>query len=109
MLFKESNELLVNRSPHLYREHAVRENIINVNTKEWFTTDGVYTSTHDLISKILQFDNDGDKALVISDQLLINIAKRNMEGIVPLYYEMGKAKAENINKSNIYNSLTKAF
>ena len=108
-LFKESNELLVNRSPHLYREHAVRENIINDNTKEWFTTDGVYTSTHDLISKILQFDNDGDKALVISDQLLINIAKRNMEGIVPLYYEMGKAKAENINKSNIYNSLTKAF
>jgi hypothetical protein len=108
-LFKESNELLVNRSPHLYREHAVRDNIVDDITKEWFVTNGVYTSSHDLISKILQFDNDGDKALVIADGLLINIAKRNMEGIVPLYYEMGKAKAENINKSNIYNSLTKAF
>ena len=25
--------------------------------REWFTTDGIYTSTHDLISKILQFDD----------------------------------------------------
>lgn len=108
-LFKESKELLVNRSPHLYLEHPVRDNIVDEKTKKWFTTDGVYTSSHDLISKILQFDNDGDKSLVIAEQILIDIAKRNMEGIVPLYYEMGKAKAENITKSNIYNSLTKAF
>lgn len=55
-LYKNSKELLVNRSPHLYREHVVRNNIIDNNTKKWFVTDGIYTSSHDLISKILQFD-----------------------------------------------------
>lgn len=108
-LYKKSNELLVNRSPHLYREHCVRNNINDENTRKWFLTDGVYTSSHDLISKILQFDNDGDKALVSNDERLIPIAKRNMEDIVPLYYEMGKAKAQIINENNIYESLTKAF
>lgn len=108
-LYKKSNELLVNRSPHLYREHCVRNNINDDSTKKWFLTDGVYTSSHDLISKILQFDNDGDKALVSNDERLIPIAKRNMENIVPLYYEMGKAKAQIINENHIYESLTKAF
>ena len=35
---------------------------------------------------------DGDKLLVIKDNLLTRVAKRNMEGVVPLYYEMKKAK-----------------
>lgn len=108
-LFKEYNELLVNRSPHLYREHAVRNNVIDKKTKKWFATDGVYTSSHDLISKILQFDNDGDRGLVIADEVLLNVAKRNMKDIVPLYYEMGKASPQIINEQNIYESLTKAF
>lgn len=49
------------RSPHLYKEHAVRFNIANqvygdraTEIRRWFTTNGIYTSTHDLISKILQ-------------------------------------------------------
>lgn len=108
-LYKEKNKLLVNRSPHLYREHAVRNNIVDETTKKWFITDGVYTSTYDLISKILQFDVDGDKALVVADDRLIPIAERNMKNIVPLYYEMGKAKSQEINESHIYESLTKAF
>lgn len=52
---------------------------------------------------------DGDRALVVADDRLIPIAERNMKNIVPLYYEMGKAKAKIINESNIYESLTKAF
>lgn len=56
ILFKDDKELLVDRSPHLYREHALRENIINEKTEKWFITDGIYTSCHDLISKVLQFD-----------------------------------------------------
>lgn len=108
-LYKEKNKLLVNRSPHLYREHAVRNNIVDERTKKWFITDGVYTSTYDLISKILQFDVDGDKALVVADDRLIPIAERNMKNIVPLYYEMGKAKAQEITEPHIYESLTKAF
>lgn len=108
-LYKDVDELLVNRSPHLYREHAVRNNKVNEETEKWFITDGIYTSTFDLISKILQFDVDGDKALVVADKRLIPIAKRNMSNIVPLYYEMGKAKAQEINKPHIYESLIKAF
>jgi hypothetical protein len=53
--------------------------------------------------------NDGDKALVIQDDLFVEIAERNMKDIVPLYYEMGFAKAENITESKIYDSLLLAF
>lgn len=53
--------------------------------------------------------NDGDKSLVVADKTLISIAKRNMEGIYPLYYEMGKAGAKEINSKNIYESLITAF
>ena len=44
------------RSPHLYCEHAIRTIAKDSNVYEWLCTDGVYTSTHDLISRILQFD-----------------------------------------------------
>ena len=42
------------RSPHLYREHAVRRNIVNAETRRWYSNNAIYTSCHDLISKILQ-------------------------------------------------------
>lgn len=44
------------RAPHLYKEHALRENIKNEMLEKWFITKGIYTSVHDPISKILQFD-----------------------------------------------------
>ncbi|QGZ99415.1 hypothetical protein [Dehalobacter restrictus] len=108
-LYKNKKELLVNRSPHLYLEHAVRNNVFNEDKENWFCTDGIYTSCHDLISKTLQFDNDGDKSLVISDCTLIDVAKRNMKDVVPLYYEMDKADPEIINNDNIFKSLKMAF
>lgn len=97
------------RSPHLYREHGVRWNKKDEEYEKWFITPGVYTSIHDPISKLLQFDNDGDKALIISDELIVNIAKRNMESIVPLYYEMSVAQKQEINSRNIYEALTLAY
>lgn len=97
------------RAPHLYKEHAVRNNIIEERIKEWFTTQGIYTSVHDPISRILQFDNDGDKALVIQDNVLTQVAEREMDGIVPLYYEMEKAKDELITPDNMYTALTSAY
>jgi hypothetical protein len=97
------------RSPHLYREHGIRENIINEKLSKWFITHGVYTSIFDPISKMLQFDNDGDKALVIQDETIVNVAERNMQGIVPLYYEMAKAPAEQVNNEDIYKSLIMAY
>ena len=55
-LYPNAEKLDVLRSPHLYKEHAVRPNTYQSKPliKKWFNTNGIYTSTHDLISKILQ-------------------------------------------------------
>lgn len=110
-LFPAEKDIACLRSPHLYREWAIRRNMVGTDSeyKRWFVTDGLYTSCHDLISKILQFDNDGDKSLIIDDDILISAAKRHMEGIVPLYYEMKKAPAQQITSENIYGSLIAAY
>jgi hypothetical protein len=97
------------RSPHLYREHGVRNNVSNKKISKWFITHGIYTSIFDAISKMLQFDVDGDKALVIQDETIVNVAERNMKGIVPIYYEMTKAPAEELNSEDIYKSLILAY
>ncbi len=57
-LFEPGQELDCLRSPHLYVEHCIRRNVAGADPeyKRWFVTDGVYTSAHDLISKVLQFD-----------------------------------------------------
>lgn len=115
-LFKHRKELDCLRSPHLYKEHAVRENAactLMPEKKEmvakWFGTQAIYTSCHDLISKMLQFDVDGDHSLVISDKKIVEIAKRTMQNIVPLYYNMKKAEPTELNNKNIYNGLIAAF
>ena len=53
-LYRHSNKLDCLRSPHLYKEHAVRKNVINDEIEEWFCTDAIYASCRDLISRILQ-------------------------------------------------------
>lgn len=115
-LFRKSDKLDCLRSPHLYREHAIRKNIACIEYGdrqnqlcEWFCTDAIYTSCHDLISKILQFDVDGDKSLVVADKTIIKVAERNMEGVVPLYYNMKKAEPSILNNETIYNGLNAAF
>ena len=126
-LFRKDEKLDCLRSPHLYKEHAVRKNVACIYNKgkkmeineekkkrqemvrEWFGTDAIYTSCHDLISKILQFDVDGDKSLVVADESIVPIAERNMEGIVPLYYNMKKASPIKLNNKSIYNGLNAAF
>ena len=115
-LFKCYDKLDCLRSPHLYKEHAVRFNTANEaycertdQIKEWFITNAVYTSTHDLISKILQFDVDGDKSLVVAEKDLVRIAERNMNDIVPLYYNMRMSEPTELNAKTIYAGLNKAF
>lgn len=115
-LFKRYDKLDCLRSPHLYKEHAIRFNIANEvygervdQIREWFVTDGLYASTHDLISKILMYDVDGDKSLVIADKDFVRIAERNMNGIVPLYYNMRKADPTELNNKTIYAGLNAAF
>lgn len=115
-LFRNYDRLDCLRSPHLYREHAIRNNTAHHacgertdRIREWFPTNALYTSTHDLISKLLQFDVDGDKALVVADPDLVRIAERNMKDIVPLYYNMRKAEPTELNSDTVYAGLNKAF
>lgn len=108
--FRDGDELACLRSPHLYREWPIRVNRRNEETEKWFgMTKCVYTSCHDLISRIVQLDWDGDKLLVIKDRLLTKVAKRNMQGIVPLYYIMKKAKGGLIDNETLYQGMVQAF
>lgn len=52
---------------------------------------------------------DGDKALVVKDNNIIKVAKRNMEGIVPLYYDMKKAEPKLLDTNTIFDGLITAF
>lgn len=108
-LYNNRDELDCLRSPHLYKEHAIRVNVRNDETDKWFDTKCVYTSCHDLISKILQFDVDGDKSLVVKEKQLIKLAKRNMNGIVPLYYNMRKAEPTQLNGETLFHGLELAY
>lgn len=108
-LYKKVEKLDILRSPSLYREHAVRKNVINDETKKWFTTSGLYVSSHDLISKLLMFDVDGDAGLIVADRTFVDVAERNMNGIVPLHYEMKKAVLSEMNSETLYNGLRMAY
>ena len=55
-LYEKIDKLDCVRSPHLYKEHCIRNNVVDDLKKEWFITKGLYTSCHDLISKVMQFD-----------------------------------------------------
>lgn len=108
-LYPRHNELDCLRSPHLYREHGIRINQITAERRRWFKTAALYTSCHDLISKLLQFDCDGDKSLVCADPVLVAAAKRHMQGIVPLYYNMKKAGAAPITPEAVFQGMSAAY
>lgn len=110
-LYPNKKKLDVLRSPHLYKEHAIRPNTYQSKPgiKKWFTTNGIYTSTHDCISKILQFDNDGDKSLVVADDTIISVAERECADVVPLYYPMAKAGAVQITPESLYDGMVAAW
>jgi len=52
---------------------------------------------------------DGDRLLVIKDYNIIKVAKRNMQDIVPLYYEMKKAQPIQLTKDSIFDGMIKAY
>lgn len=56
-LFEFGKEVDCLRSPHLYMEHAIRNNVGSDEMKKWFKTKAIYTSCHDIISKVLMFDD----------------------------------------------------
>lgn len=107
--YKDYKRLDCLRFPHLSREHACRNNAIDNEKDRWFTKRALYTSCHDLISKIMMFDVDGDKSLVVAEPLLVEIADRHCKDIVPLYYEMAKAGAVKINNKQLYDGMIAAY
>lgn len=107
-LYDEGKMCLL-RSPHLFREWGIKDNKKTDEMKEWFISDGIYISSKDNISKLIQADWDGDKILCIQSDLVTSVAERNMEGIVPLYYEMAKAESQEITDENLYSSLIEAY
>ena len=110
-LYKTKKELDCLRSPHLFMEHAVRNNVFNEEIEKWFTTNGLYVSANDVISKILQFDVDGDRSNVCADKTIIKVAKRIIKNnnIYPLYYEMKKADPVIINHYSMSEGIKSAF
>ena len=109
-VFRLQEKADVLRSPHLYMEHAVRSIRNDAVIAEWFKTNGVYTSCHDLISRILQFDVDGDELNVVVDPLIVEIAERNIKkyDVVPLFYDANKAAPETISKEGQFHGLKRA-
>lgn len=108
--FPSAEKLDCLRSPSLYREHPVRINKVNdEKCFRWFSERGLYTSCHDLISKIIQNDFDGDTSLVCAERTLVDAAERHMQDVVPLYYEMRKAKAQQISMQSIYDGMAAAY
>ena len=52
---------------------------------------------------------DGDKLLVIKDRLLTKVAKRNMDGIVPLAYNLQKTKGGLLSWESMYEGMIHAY
>ncbi len=98
------------RSPHLSMEHAVRRITHRSDVYSWLRSNGVYTSVHDLISRILQFDCDGDQLHVVVENVIVQAAKRNVEkfNIIPLFYDANAAKPEKIDSLMMYKAVQRA-
>ena len=110
-VYPDEKKLDCLRSPHLFREHAVRNNVFgeDAERKRWFATDGIYTSSYDVISKILQFDNDGDRSLVCAEPVILRVAERCSTDVVPLFYDMKKAPAHVVTADLMWQGMRNAY
>lgn len=95
------------RSPHLGdSEHCIRTLVKSNECKEWFNGYDTVVSNHDLITKHLQCDMDGDEMLITSSQELISLVDRDK---LAFYYDMEKADAEQITDDVLYECLVSSF
>ncbi len=104
---EDITEVCCLRSPHLSDcEHGIRVLDKSDECKRWFQGMDTVISTHDLLTKILQCDVDGDEMLLTPDKAFIDLVDRNR---LPLYYEMKKSEPSEVNKQNIYDCLIRSF
>lgn len=93
------------RSPHLYMEHGIRKLVkdeVLEQCKEWFVGDDLVVSSHDILCRILQFDVDGDHALVTPNKTMIECVPTDKN---ILYYIGFDADKPQITKEAIYKAL----
>lgn len=103
----EITEVCCLRSPHLSDcEHGVRELVKSDECKEWFHGMDTVISTHDLLTKTLQCDVDGDETLITHDRAFIDLVDKDK---LPLYYEMKKGANEEVNNQKIKECLKRSF
>lgn len=95
------------RYPHLSDcEHGIRKVLQSEKCKEWFSGTDTVVSSHDLISKVLQADWDGDHICLIHDKAFLDVLDRNK---YPLFYDMTKAEPAQITNDAIMLCLTSSF
>jgi len=110
-LFENKEELDCLRSPHLDHAHCLRKNYINEDINKWIKSGGVYISMTDIMSKLLMYDNDGDKLLIHNNKTIIANAKsyQNKYGMIPNYYEMPKANPEILTNKSLCDGIIMAY
>ena len=95
------------RYPHLSDcEHAVRNVLQSEECQKWFIGCDTIVSSHDLISKAIQADWDGDHICLVHDKTFLNLLNKTQ---YPLYYDMTKAEPALISTEAIMTCLTSSF
>ena len=110
-LFDDREEVDCLRSPHLDHAHCIRNNQIDENSKKWVKSSGVYISMKDIMSKLLMYDNDGDKLLLHNNKTIIKCAKsfQAKYGMIPNYYEMPKANPQELTNESLFEGIIMAY
>lgn len=110
-LFGKGEEVDCLRSPHLDHAHCIRINQVNNFTKKWAKSSGIYIGMKDTMSKLLMYDNDGDKLLVHNNKTIIKCAKSFQEkfGMIPNYYDMPKANPTVLNNTSLFEGIVMAY
>lgn len=109
-VFRRHEKVDVLRSPHLSMEHGIRNVVHDQEIYNWFYTNGIYSSLHDLLSRLLQLDWDGDQLNVVADPLFVKVAERNVQkyDVVPLFYDADTAPAEIVTLESMFTALRRA-
>ena len=110
-LFADKEELDCLRSPHLDHAHCIRKNQVRESDKKWLKSNGVYLSMKDTMSKVLMYDNDGDKLLLHNNKTIIKCAKQfqSKYGMIPNYYDMPKANPELLTNTTLFEGIVNAY
>jgi len=110
-LFDDEEEVDCLRSPHLDHAHCIRKNQTDENSKKWIKSSGVYIAMKDIMSKLLMYDNDGDKLLLHNNKTIINCAKsfQKKYGMIPNYYDMPKANPQLLTNNSLFEGIVMAY